>query len=212
MKLPMPEWLYVIYPALNYPVQLTDRIAQNTSFILDEVTVDRKGVEEAFKRGDVKLALIIPASFSDEFFHQGRTAVQLIGDATDPNTANTLVQYASAIIRDFQQDQWRLSPKGGLINVETTMLYNPELKGAMNYVPGVMALVLLLVCVLMTSVSIVKEKEMGTMEVLLASPVSPIWVVIAKVVPYFVLSLVNLAIILLLSVYVLDMEIRGSVF
>ena len=90
------------------------------------------------------------------------------------------------------------------------MIYNPELKGVTNFVPGVMALVLLLVCVLMTSVSIVKEKEMGTMEILLVSPFNPLMVIISKAIPYLFLSLINLAVILLLSVFLLDMPINGS--
>jgi ABC-2 type transport system permease protein len=93
---------------------------------------------------------------------------------------------------------------------ETRMLYNPQLKGAPNYVPGVMALVLMLVCVMMTAVSIVREKEIGTMEILLVSPFKPILVIVAKAVPYLLLSLVNVVTILLLSVFVLDLPIKGS--
>lgn len=91
------------------------------------------------------------------------------------------------------------------------MIYNPELKGATNFVPGVMALVLLLVCVLMTSVSIVKEKETGTMEVLLVSPFNPVLAIIAKTVPYFLLSIINLTLILILSVSFMDMPLNGSI-
>jgi ABC-2 type transport system permease protein len=91
------------------------------------------------------------------------------------------------------------------------MLYNPELKGAYGFVPGVMALVLMLVCTMMTSISIVKEKEMGTMEVLLVSPLKPFSIVIAKTVPYLFVSLLNIICILLLSVYVLDVPIVGSI-
>jgi ABC-2 type transport system permease protein len=98
------------------------------------------------------------------------------------------------------------------ITPELRMLYNPQLKGATNFVPGVMALVLMLVCVMMTSVSIVKEKEQGTMEVLLVSPLNPLLVIISKAIPYLVLSLVNLSLILLLSIFLLDMPINGSVF
>ena len=90
------------------------------------------------------------------------------------------------------------------------MLYNPQMKSAYNFVPGVMGLILMLVCAMMTSVSVVREKEYGTMEVLLVSPVSPLFVVVAKAVPYIVLSLVNLATILLLSVFVLGVPISGS--
>jgi ABC-2 type transport system permease protein len=91
------------------------------------------------------------------------------------------------------------------------MLYNPELKAAPNFVPGVIALILMLVCVMMTSVSIVREKEMGTMEVLLVSPFRPLFVVLSKAVPYLVLSLINLAIILLLSVFLMDLPVKGSI-
>jgi ABC-2 type transport system permease protein len=97
------------------------------------------------------------------------------------------------------------------VNTEVRMLYNPNLKGTTNFVPGVMALVLMIICVLMTSVSIVREKERGTMEVLLVSPFHPFLVILAKGIPYLVLSLFNLSVILLLSVYLLDMPINGSV-
>ena len=92
------------------------------------------------------------------------------------------------------------------------MLYNPQLKGVYNFVPGVMALVLMLVCVMMTAVSIVREKEMGTMEILLVSPFKPLMVVVSKAIPYLLLSLINVAIILLLSVFVLDLPINGNIF
>jgi ABC-2 type transport system permease protein len=90
------------------------------------------------------------------------------------------------------------------------MLYNPQLKGAYNFVPGVMAMVLMLVCTLMTAITVVREKEMGTMEILLASPIQPLKIIIAKAVPYLLLSIVNITSILLLSVFVLDVPINGS--
>jgi ABC-2 type transport system permease protein len=90
------------------------------------------------------------------------------------------------------------------------MLYNPQLKGAYNFVPGVMAMVLMLVCTLMTAITVVREKEMGTMEVLLASPIQPLKIIVAKAVPYLLLSMVNIASILLLSVFVLGVPINGN--
>jgi len=92
------------------------------------------------------------------------------------------------------------------------MLYNPELKGAYSFVPGVMALVLMLVCAMMTSIAIVREKEMGTMEVILVSPLKPFRIIIAKTIPYLFVSLLNIITILLLSVYVLDVPIVGSLW
>lgn len=90
------------------------------------------------------------------------------------------------------------------------MLYNPQLKGAPNFVPGVIALVLMLVCVMMTAVSIVREKENGTMEVLLVSPFKPLFVILSKAVPYLMLSLINVASILLVSSLILKVPINGS--
>lgn len=167
-------------------------------------------IESAFKSGRVDVAIVFPANFYHDLLHQHNAQLQIIGDASDPNTATTLINYASAIVMNYQRS---LSPTLDLpytITPEIRMLYNPELKGATNFVPGVMALVLMLVCVLMTSVSIVKEKEKGTMEVLLVSPINPLLVIIAKAVPYLLLSLVNLSVILLLSIFMLDMPLNGS--
>jgi len=167
-------------------------------------------LEQSFQAGTIKLAVVFPENFQEQLFHNKSAAIQLIGDATDPNTANTLINYASAVIMDYQGSIRNQSPPPYSINTELRMLYNPQLKGSYNFVPGVMAMVLMLVCAMMTSISIVREKEMGTMEVILVSPIVPIRVIIAKMVPYFILSSVNIASILLLSVFVLDVPIQGS--
>jgi ABC-2 type transport system permease protein len=96
------------------------------------------------------------------------------------------------------------------VSIETRMMYNPGLHGATNFVPGLMAFVLFLVSVLMTSVSIVREKELGTMEMILVSPFHPLMVIIAKMVPYFLISLINLGVILWLSIHLLDMPQQGE--
>jgi ABC-2 type transport system permease protein len=168
-------------------------------------------IEEVFQHQKAKIAVVIPDKFGQELLHQHKGQIQLVADASDPNTANTLVLYASNIIMDYQTQITGVQQLPYQIKTETRFLYNPELKGATNFVPGVMALVLSLICVLMTSVSIVREKENGTMEILLVSPFNPLMVVIAKAVPYFFLSLVNLTIILLLSVFFLDMPMNGSI-
>jgi ABC-2 type transport system permease protein len=95
---------------------------------------------------------------------------------------------------------------------EVRLLYNPQMKSAYNFVPGVLGMILMLICAMMTSIAIVREKEMGTMEVLLVSPMKPIFIILAKAVPYFTLSCVNLVTILLLSVFVLNVPITGSIF
>jgi ABC-2 type transport system permease protein len=167
-------------------------------------------LETAFQAGTIKLAVVFPEKFQEQLLHTNAASMQLIGDATDPNTANTLISYASAVIMDYQSNLRGQAEFPYTIKTEMRMLYNPQLKGSYNFVPGVMAMVLMLVCAMMTSISIVREKEMGTMEVILVSPIVPIRVVIAKMIPYFILSALNIGSILLLSVFVLDVPIQGS--
>ena len=125
--------------------------------------------------------------------HTNHAQIQLIADASDPNTANTLTNYATSIINDYQQTLNQNQHLPYTINTQVRMLYNPELKGAYSFVPGVMALVLMLVCAMMTSIAIVKEKEMGTMEVILVSPLKPFRIIIAKTIPYLFVSMLNIA-------------------
>lgn len=156
------------------------------------------------------MAVVLPSQFGEELKHSNKAAVQLIADASDPNVANTLTNYATAVVMDYQNRITNNQRLPYTIKVETRMLYNPQLKGAYNFVPGVMAMVLLLVCTMMTAITIVREKEMGTMEIMLVSPMKPQMVVIAKAVPYFLLSSINIISILLLSVFVLEVPINGS--
>lgn len=167
-------------------------------------------LEAAFREGKIKMAVVFPTQFQYSLLHTNKAAVQLVTDATDPNVANTLANYASAVIMDYQSNMKGHQELPYTINTELRMLYNPQMKGSYNFVPGVMAMVLMLVCAMMTSISIVREKEMGTMEVILVSPIVPIRVVIAKMVPYFLLSAVNIASILLLSFFVLEVPIQGN--
>ena len=134
--------------------------------------------------------------------------VQVLADATDPNEATQLIAYCSAIIAE--QLKGESAVEGKAVTPVTTLLYNPQMKGAYNFVPGVMGLILILICAMMTSIGIVKEKEMGTMEVLLVSPLKPIYIILAKAIPYLLLSMVNIATILLLSYFLLDVPIKGS--
>ena len=189
---------------------LIAQINASSYFDVHQNLVAYPEVEKVFKQGKVKLVVVLPPHFNEDLQHLNRAQVQLIADASDPNVANTLTNYATAIIMDYQKRITNDRKLPYTINTETKMLYNPELKGAYNFVPGVMAMVLLLVCTMMTAITIVKEKEMGTMEVMLVSPMKPLMVVIAKAVPYLMLSAINIASILLLSVFVLGVPVNGS--
>lgn len=189
---------------------LVEQISASRYFDIG-INLDKQAdIEKAFQSGTVKLVVVFPSNFEFDLLHGNQATVQLIADATDPNVATTLSNYATGIIMDYQSERRGAQQFPFVINTEIRMLYNPQLKGSYSFVPGVMAMVLMLVCAMMTSISIVREKEMGTMEVILVSPIRPIRVVIAKMVPYFLLSAVNIGSILLLSVFVLDVPIQGN--
>ena len=168
-------------------------------------------VEKAFREGDTDLAIVFGTQFADRLY-AGDAEIQLITDATDPNMATTQVNYATGIIASVQQEMMPAGVSVPTIVPDVKLLYNPQMKSTYNFVPGVMGLILMLICAMMTSISIVREKETGTMEILLVSPVRPLFVILSKAVPYFVLSFINLITILLLSVYVLHVPVAGSLF
>ncbi|MCW3094061.1 MAG: ybhR 2 [Ferruginibacter sp.] len=167
-------------------------------------------LETAFKTGTIRLAIVFQPGFRESLLHSNHAQVQLIADATDPNTATTVTNYASNIIRDYQTDLNNLVQTPYMITPQLRMLYNPQLKGAYNFVPGVMAMILILISAMMTSVAIVREKEINTMEVLLVSPLKPLLFILSKAIPYMFLSLVNVSTILIVSVTLLEVPINGS--
>jgi ABC-2 type transport system permease protein len=191
--------------------QIITMIEVSRYFEIEKELMSDQEIGAAFRQGKIKTAIVFPAGFNSELLHSNKAQIQIIADASDPNTATTLTNYLSSIINAYQNELMKTNKIPYRIVPETRMLYNPELKGAPNFVPGVMALVLMLVCVMMTSISIVREKETGTMEVLLVSPFKPILVILSKAVPYLIVSLINLTIILLLSVFALGLPINGSI-
>lgn len=203
----------VIMDQANDPAsqRIISKIEASRYFEVGKTVMNHQQMENALKQGDIRLAVIFPANFNNELLDQNNARIQVIADASDPNYATTLTSYISAIIQDYLAELNKTNNVPYRIKPEIRFLYNPQLKGAANFVPGVMALVLMLVCVMMTAVSIVKEKETGTMEILLVSPISPLKVIVSKAVPYLILSMVNVISILLLSVFVLDLPINGSI-
>jgi ABC-2 type transport system permease protein len=192
-------------------IALTERLAASSYFTLSGQIQSEDDISRWFRRGDARLALVFPAGFDHDLRHSGHAQLRLVADASDPNTASTVTNYASAIIAQFQADLTDGQLPRGAINVETRMLYNPQLKSSYMFVPGVMTLILMLLGAMMTSVSIVREKERGTMEVLLVSPMNPLILILGKAVPYMVLCLIDVVIILLLSYGVLDMPAGANI-
>jgi len=189
---------------------IVNKLSTSDYFIFKGYLDSPEQIDGVFRKGDIGLVVVFGERFYENMLHTGDAQIQLIADGSDPNTAATLTMYATSLIASYQQDMQGAMKIPYQIKPEIKLLYNPTLKGAYNFVPGVMGMILMLVCAMMTSVSIAREKEMGTMEVLLVSPMKPMQIILSKVVPYFFLSIVNLTTVLLLSVFLLGVPIVGS--
>lgn len=205
-------------------IALTNKLVSSGYFRIEKTLGSPAEIDAAFRTGKIKMALVFPSDFAAQLqtanpaesgqASQQPATLQLIGDASDPNTAATLVNYASAIIADYQQEKLLASGivhSSSFIVTQTRMRYNPEQKGVFNFVPGVMTLILMLVSAMMTSITIAREKELGTMEVLLVSPLQPIQIILGKTAPYLVLTLLNALVVVLLGIFVFGMPMHGSV-
>lgn len=190
--------------------EITNKLLSSGYFILNQNLSTDKDLESVFKTGKAKEVIIFEEKFAQKLARDGKAKIQIIADASDANTANLLVNYTQAIIKDYI-GKLNFDKKIPLqIKPEVRMIYNEDMKGAYMFVPGTMALILMLVSALMTSISIAREKEMGTMEVLLVSPLKPFQIILGKVTPYVILSLVNAISIILMGYYVFDVPIEGN--
>ena len=189
--------------------QIAERLDASEYFTVTQWLDRPEEIDEVMKSGEVQLVVAFGQHFSGGMLSPDGSQMQLIVDASDANMAQSYTSYASGIIAAFGNEMASGGTESGILT-QVQFLYNPQMKSAYNFVPGIMGLIMMLICAMMTSISIVREKETGTMEVLLVSPVRPIYIVVSKMVPYFVLSCINLATILLLSVFVLGVPVAGS--
>lgn len=189
---------------------ISEKIRTSEYFSIVRNIDNPETAQELFRRGEVNMVVVFGENFYENMVHTGSAQVELLTDGSDPNSAKTIVSYVTNIILMYQQELFRIDKIPYQINPQVKLLYNPEMKGAYNFVPGVMGMILMLICAMMTSISIAREKELGTMEILLVSPMKPLYIIFSKTIPYFVLSLINLTTILLLSVFVLKVPIAGS--
>lgn len=190
--------------------ELTSKILSSEYFILKEYFTDERQIDASFKKGNIKEVIIFESGFAEKLKKEGRAEVQIITDASEPNMANLALSYTTSIIQNYSMTLSKGKDQPLIITPEIKMLYNEELKSVFMFVPGIMATLLMLISAMMTSITITKEKEFGTMEVLLASPLKPYQIIFGKVAPYLLLSLVNLALILWISTSVFGMPVRGS--
>ena len=171
--------------------QTVERLAQSEYFIITQTVNTPQKAERLIRSQKADMALV---------FTQNR-GMQIMVDGSDPNMAQQWTTYAQ---------QTMAAANSSLFTIHSSLLYNPQMRSAYNFVPAIMGMLLMLICAMMTSISIVREKEKGTMEVLLVSPVRPLMVIVAKAVPYLVLAFGILITILFMSRYVLGVPIAGS--
>ncbi len=194
--------------------QITDRFEANPYFTIVEIVRQPADIERLFRQNRADVVLVFGEDFENNLMHTGEAAVQVIVDGSEPNTATIMSSYTTGILSVYQAELAGGGASSARFTIvpDVKLLYNPQMKSAYNFVPGVMGLILILICAMMTSISIVREKERGTMEVLLVSPMRPIGIILAKVVPYFCISAFNVVTIILLAVYVLKVPMEGSLF
>ena len=190
--------------------QAVERLAQSEYFTIIRTVATPKEAEQLIRSQQADMAVVFASGFASR-----KSGLQLIVDGSDPNMAQQWTNYAQQTIL-FPLIPEHSSPTRSLSTfhfpLSTKMLYNPQMKSAYNFVPAIMGMLLMLICAMMTSISIVREKERGTMEVLLVSPVRPLTIIIAKAVPYLALAFVILIVILMMARFVLGVPLAGSLF
>ncbi len=191
--------------------QLIEKLNGNSYFSLSGYLHSGEEIETAFQKGECKMAIIIPSDFGSNLLYRSETDIQIMVDASDPNEASTLVNYFQLILLEFQKEN-STQINAQFINQEVKMLYNPQMKSAYNFVPGLIGMIMMIICAMMTSVSIVREKEVGTMEILLVSPLKPTNIILAKAIPYLIVAILDVISILCMAYFILDVPIAGNIF
>ena len=192
--------------------EIIHKISASKYFSINQFIKKEADIETIFKKGKVKAVLNFEKNFSKNLIKDNIATIQIVTDATDPNTANTITNFIGAILQKYKKELNKEITIAYQIIPKTRMVYNPELKSVYMFVPGVMTIILMLVSAMMTSISITREKELGTMEILLVSPIKPFQVIVGKVFPYIFLSIINAVVIVLLSIFIFKMPVQGSLF
>lgn len=195
-----------------YTERITQRLFANEYFIGKGEISTLREAEEMFGRGEIDLVVIFGSEFADRLIHSKDGSVQLRSDGSEPNQASVRVAYAQQVVAGFACEMSQQSGRPFNINVNSRMLFNPQQRSEINFVPGVIGMIILLICCMMTSIAIVRERETGTMEILLASPLPSIDIVLAKLVPYLIITLIDMVIILCLSYFVMDVPLAGALW
>lgn len=191
--------------------KISDKIISSGFFRRSETLQSYYDIDRVLRGKRIKAVIIFEKDFGRNLLSEGKAVISIISDGSEPNMATLTTNYISAIVADLNRELATFSAAGTLlVQPEVRMFYNPSLKGQHMFVPGVITLIMILICALMTSITITREKEFGTMEALLVSPLKPIQIIVGKVLPYFILSFVDVIMILLLSWLVFGLPVKGS--
>lgn len=192
--------------------KITHKIVSGGYFELYSVLSGDDEIEPAFRNGYVKEVIIFEPGFAENYGKTGQASLRIVADASDANTGRLISNYTQGIIMNYlgEISAGKEQPPY-TINALTRMYFNQGLKGVYMFVPGTMAMILMLISALMTSISITREKEMGTMEVLLVSPLKPVQIILGKVTPYIGLAFVNAIMILILGYMVFKLPFNGNI-
>lgn len=188
--------------------ELKHHLLSSGYFKLTERLSSLDQIEEIFRAKDIKLVLVFEPDFAENLHGKGSADLQVLADASNPNTATTLINYVKSITRDYTSSLSTQKPK--FIATETTMAYNPRQEGAYLFVPGVITVILMLITAMMTSITLTREKELGNMEILMVSPLRPFSIIIGKTVPYILLSFIIGVSLLTIGRFVFGLPIEGS--
>lgn len=191
---------------------LSHKIISSGFFRKTEDLLSYNEIDMVLKKGETKAVIVFEEDFGRNLIREGKASLSIIADGSEPNTATLITNYTTAIVNDFNIGMAGTQVNSAMkIIPEVKMFYNPNLQSHFMFVPGVITLILILICALMTSVTITREKEFGTMEVLLVSPLKPVQIILGKVAPYFILSFINVLLILALSWFVFGLPVKGSI-
>lgn len=200
----------VVDPTPDYAtLALRNRLGATDRFTVVRVLPDASRLETLFRRNEADVAVELAPGFGARLARGEPAAIQLIADASDPNGGTTMAAYVNAVITDFAA-QMGASGGGVRITLDTRMRFNPTLASVNLFVPGLIALVITLVSALMTAISLSREKERGTLESLLVSPLRPWQIIAGKVLPYLALGLTIVLLVLAAAWGVFHVPFRGS--
>lgn len=190
--------------------RITHKLLSSGYFVPEEILYNTHDIERIFKEGEIKEVVVFGPDFGNRLIREGKADLQIIADASDPNIARLVATYTKGIVNEYIRHEFQGQQMPHSLQTDARMFFNENLKSVYMFVPGIMAMILMLISAMMTSISITREKEMGTMEVLLASPLRPAQIIAGKVTPYLLLSIINGLTIILIGKFVFDVPVSGS--